>query len=160
MAAFRMQNEQGDRITGCNIPPGLQEHQSAYWSELGGILGILVLLDLLQQHCALTTHQFIITWDCKGAGLKSMTYHQPPTANNDNYDLLTEVHRIKTQPTIEVVYWWVEGHQAECLTLTTGQIRPIEWRNGQISKTVLGRDKRQEFSTTADCFWPWMDCLD
>jgi hypothetical protein len=43
-----------------------------------------------------------------------MTYHQPPTANNDNYDLLTEVHRIKTQPTIEVVYQWVEGHQAEC----------------------------------------------
>jgi hypothetical protein len=49
-AAFRIQNDLGDQITGCNITPGLQEHQSAYRSELGGIVGILVLLDLLQQH--------------------------------------------------------------------------------------------------------------
>jgi hypothetical protein len=42
-----------------------------------------------------------------------LTYHQPPTANNDNYDLLTEANRIKTQPTIDVVCRWVEGHQVE-----------------------------------------------
>jgi hypothetical protein len=51
--------------------------------------------------------------DCNGAGLKSLTYHQMPTANNDNYDLLTEVNNIKTKPTINVVYQWVEGHQVE-----------------------------------------------
>jgi hypothetical protein len=75
-AAFRIQNDQGDKITGCNITaPGLQEHQSAYQSKLGGVLGILALLDLLQQHYALTIHQFIITCDCNSAGLKSLTYH-------------------------------------------------------------------------------------
>jgi hypothetical protein len=26
-ATFRIQNDQGDKITGCNITPGLQEHQ-------------------------------------------------------------------------------------------------------------------------------------
>jgi hypothetical protein len=51
----------------------------------------------------------MITCDC----LKSLTYHQSPTANNDNYDLLTEVDRIKTEPTIDVVYQWVEGHHPE-----------------------------------------------
>jgi hypothetical protein len=35
------------------------------------------------------------------------------TANNDNLDLLTEVNNIKTKPTIDVVYQWVEGHQVE-----------------------------------------------
>jgi hypothetical protein len=77
-AAFRIQNDLGDQITGCNITPGLQEHQLAYRSELGGIVGILVLLDLLQQHYDLRIHQFVITYDCNGAGLKSLTYHQPP----------------------------------------------------------------------------------
>jgi hypothetical protein len=33
--------------------------------------------------------------------------------NNDSYDLLTEVHKIKTKPIIDVVYQWVEGHQVE-----------------------------------------------
>jgi hypothetical protein len=82
-AAFRIQNDQGDKITACSITPGLQEHQSAYRSELGGILGILVLLGLLQQHYTLKIHQLIITCDCNGAGLRSLTYHRPPTANND-----------------------------------------------------------------------------
>jgi hypothetical protein len=81
-AAFRIQNDLGDQITGCNITPGLQGHQSAYRSELGGIVGILVLLDLLQQHYDLCIQQFVITCDCNGAGLKSLTYHRPPTANN------------------------------------------------------------------------------
>jgi hypothetical protein len=43
------------------ITAGLQENQSAHRSELGGILGILVFLNLLQQHYALKIHQFIIT---------------------------------------------------------------------------------------------------
>jgi hypothetical protein len=89
-AAFRIQNDLGDQITGCNITPGLQDQQSACRSELRGIVGILVLLDLLQQHCDLRIHQFVITCDCNGAGLKSLTYQQPSTANNDNYDLLTQ----------------------------------------------------------------------
>jgi hypothetical protein len=42
-----------------------------------------------------------------------LTYHQPPTANNDNYDLLTEAYWLKTQPTLDVVFRWVEGHQGE-----------------------------------------------
>jgi hypothetical protein len=112
-AAFRLQNDHGDQITGCNITPGLQEHQSAYHSDLGGIVGILVLLDLLQQHYDLRIQQFVITCDCcNGAGLKSLTYHRPPTANNDNYDLLTKAYKIKTKATIDTVYQWVEGHQA------------------------------------------------
>jgi hypothetical protein len=53
----------------------------------------LVLLDILQQHYTLKIHRFIITCDCNVAGLKSFTYHHPPTANNDNYDLLTEALR-------------------------------------------------------------------
>jgi hypothetical protein len=112
-AAFRIQNDLGDQITGCNITPGLQEHQSAYRSKLGGIVGIPVLLDLLQQHYSLRIQQFIITCDCNGAGLKSLTYHQLPTANNDNYDLLTQAYKIKTKATIDTVYQWVEGHQAD-----------------------------------------------
>jgi hypothetical protein len=46
-AAFSIQNDLGNQITGCNITPGLQEHQLDYRGELGGIAGILVLLDLL-----------------------------------------------------------------------------------------------------------------
>jgi hypothetical protein len=111
--AFRIQNDLGDQITGCNITPGLQEHQSPYRSELGWIVGMLVLLDLLQQHYDLRIQQFVITCDCNGAGLKSLTYHRPPTANNDNYDRLTQAYKIKTKATIDIVYQWVEGHQAD-----------------------------------------------
>jgi hypothetical protein len=80
-AAFRIQNDLGDQITGCNITPGLQEHQSAYCSELGGIVGILVLLDLLQQHYDLHIQQFVITCDCNGTGFKSLA-DASPTANS------------------------------------------------------------------------------
>jgi hypothetical protein len=112
-AAFRIQNDLEDHITGFNITPGLQEQQSAYRSELGGIVGILVLLDLLQQHYDLCIHRFVITCDCNGAGLKSLTYHRPPTANNDNCDLLTQAYKVKTKATIDIVYQLVEGHQAD-----------------------------------------------
>jgi hypothetical protein len=112
-AAFRIQNDLGDQITGCNVTPGLQEHQSAYCSELGGIVGILVLLDLLQQHYDLRIHQFVITCDCNGTGLKSLTHYRPPTANNDNYNLLTQAYKIKTKATIDTEYQCVEGHQAD-----------------------------------------------
>jgi hypothetical protein len=112
-AAFRIQNDLGDQITGCNITPGLQEHPLAYRSELGVIVGILVLLDLLQQHYGIRIQQFVITCDCNGAGFKSLTYHRPPTANNDNYNLLTQAYRIKTKATIDTVYQWQEGHQAD-----------------------------------------------
>jgi hypothetical protein len=36
----------------------------------------------------------IIICDCNGAGIKSLTYRCPPTANNDSYDLLTEAYMI------------------------------------------------------------------
>jgi hypothetical protein len=93
-ASYHCQNDLGDQITGCNITPGLQEQQSAYRRELGGIVKILVLLELLQQHYDLRIHRFVITCDCNGAGLKSLTYHRPPTANNDNQDLLTQAYKI------------------------------------------------------------------
>jgi hypothetical protein len=42
--------------------------------------------------------QFIITWKCNGAGLKSLTDHRcPPMANNDNFDLLTVAYKINTK---------------------------------------------------------------
>jgi hypothetical protein len=41
------------------------------------------------------------------------------TMNNDSYDLLTEVHKIKTKPIIDVVYQWVEGHQVDATATIT-----------------------------------------
>jgi hypothetical protein len=41
--AFRSQNDQGNKITGCNITSELQEHKFAYQSEEGPIVGILVV---------------------------------------------------------------------------------------------------------------------
>jgi hypothetical protein len=40
-----------------------------------------------------------------------LTYHHPPTANNDNYDLLNKAYKIKSKPTLNGIYKWVEGHQ-------------------------------------------------
>jgi hypothetical protein len=42
-----------------------------------------------------------------------LTHHRPPTANNDNYNLLTQAYKIKTKTTINTVYRWVKGHQAD-----------------------------------------------
>jgi hypothetical protein len=81
-AAFRIQNDLGDQITGCNITPGLQEHQSAYRSELGGIVGILML----------------------------------------------------TKATVDAVYQWVEGHQAD------------RYGNQQLDKYGLLNDKMDKLA--------------
>jgi hypothetical protein len=159
-AAFRIQNDLGDQITGCNITPGLQEHHLAYRSELGGIVGILVLLDLLQQHYDLPIHQCVITCDCNGAGLKSLTYHRPLTANNDNNDLLTE--RTRSRPKQQSTQC-IGGGRASSGTIkhpTTGQIRSSERRNGQTSKPVQGTDKTLEPTTATDYFRPRMDYMD
>jgi hypothetical protein len=40
-AAFRIQNDHGNIITGCNITPGQQHQQYPYRSKLGGNLGTL-----------------------------------------------------------------------------------------------------------------------
>jgi hypothetical protein len=73
-SASRIQNDLSNQTTGCNITQEQQEHQSAYRSELGGIIGILVLLDQLRQHYDLQIHQFIIICDCNGAGLYFQSY--------------------------------------------------------------------------------------
>jgi hypothetical protein len=97
-----------------------------------------VQLDILQQHYDLRIQQFVITCDCNGTGLKTLTYHRPPTANNDSYDLLTQAYKIKTKATIDTVYQWVEGHQAD------------RYDNQQLHKYGLLNDKMDKL---ANQYW-------
>jgi hypothetical protein len=98
------------RITGKVITPGQASDQSAYRSELAGILSAILVINKLATHHRL---QFTMTihCDCLSGLDKASQLHKPAKIRDSNYDLLHAIdHAIKTSP----ITWrgkYIQGHQ-------------------------------------------------
>jgi predicted RNA-binding Zn-ribbon protein involved in translation (DUF1610 family) len=110
-AAFIIQGtDWRQSIKGDNTTPGSPAEQCAYRSELGGIVGILVMLELLCSQFYLTSGQVTLGCDCESA-IKKLRAHKHPKPSDSHYDLLMDCRaRIRALP-ITVTFKWVEGHQ-------------------------------------------------
>ena len=97
-------------IRGRNTIPGRKEEQCAYRSELGGVLGIVTVLEGLCQFYNLEEGKIRIGLDGDSV-IKKLRSPFLPNPKASHYDLLLDCKsRIKALP-IKVEFQWIEGHQ-------------------------------------------------
>ena len=98
------------QIQGWNRTPGRPQEQSAYRSELGGIIGVLTTTLAICKTHGITQGHLELGVDCESA-IKAVTKQSPPKAKTEHFDMIWECrHLLKLLP-IEVKFRWIESHQ-------------------------------------------------
>jgi len=110
--------EKEDRLKGVNWVPGSALDQSAYRSELTGIVGILATTAIIVKQFGIVTGEITIALDGESA-LDEACGEWPLAIDQASYDLLQEIrNRVRELP-IDVKWRWVEGHPQPRLVDTT-----------------------------------------
>eukprot|EP00957_Ditylum_brightwellii_P210769 15365367-Ditylum_brightwellii.AAC.1 len=97
------------QLEGSNRTPGHPDDQSAYHSELGGVVGALTLLQTLCSYHNITSGKVELGLDCESA-IHKLEDSQPPKVHNPSYDMIMEARQMIAQLPIEVKLRWTEGH--------------------------------------------------
>ena len=110
-SAFTLQGDTPTKaIKGQNTIPGCPEEQSAFRSELGGVVGVLTVLETLCSHFDLTEGKIELGLDGESV-IKKLERPYLPSPKDPHYDMLLDCKlRLKALP-IEVKLRWIEGHQ-------------------------------------------------
>ena len=98
------------QLMGSNRTPGRRDEITPYQAELGGVVGILVLLTVLCQLHHITTGKVELGLDCEAA-IKALTAVKDPKISTVDYDLVMEGRRLVASLPIEVKWRWIKGHQ-------------------------------------------------
>jgi hypothetical protein len=99
-----------DPLDDDNWVPGLPTDQSAYRSELAGIVGILSAVAVIIQQYDITKGSITIALDRESA-LDQASAETPLKVNQADFDILQDIReRLHILP-IKVEWKWVEGHQ-------------------------------------------------
>jgi hypothetical protein len=110
LCAATMELQIDNLITGANQSPGEAEDQSSYWSELAGILGVLVMVQSLCTLYEIQEGAIEVALDNKSAAEQSAGDWLLRPRHWD-YDMLLEIRsRLQALP-IQVNFRWVKGHQ-------------------------------------------------
>ena len=124
-AAFSLQDgpSKVGRILGCNRTPGHPDDQSSFRSELGGILGLAILL---RQLC--TDHHIMhggieIAFDCLSA-LKTVFEHEWDEPQQSCYDLIHQIRREVQASPLQWTWRHVKGHQDK-----NTHFAALDWRS-------------------------------
>jgi len=109
-----------NRIVGTGYTPGKVEDQSAYWSELFGLWGILLtLLRFTKEH---GINHGGLTIACNGLlALKQAQYRGLMDPNNAHYDIIGAIHCIRDQLPVNTMFEHVRGHK------DNGQSLALSW---------------------------------
>ena len=101
-------------FSGQNWSTGSKSEQSAYRSELAGIIGVLASLSVIIQRHNVTTGGITIALDGKSA-MNQAKKQTPLHIAQQSFDFFQEIrNRLQALPTAITVRWrWVEGHQRE-----------------------------------------------
>ena len=115
-SAFTLQGSIDEgRIDAVNQIPGDRDDQTSYRAELGGICGIISVLEALllaYPHIRTLRLSIIISLD-NASAINSCQHSHPPRPDQPCYDLLLDIfYRLKALP-IEVTWHKVEGHMRE-----------------------------------------------
>jgi len=98
------------RLRGAGIMPGMPEDQSAYWSELFGLWGILESLHKLTQDYHVEGGSVVIACDGLSAFKKAKCLY-PTEPSEAHYDLISAICNLKAQLPLTLSFKHVKGHQ-------------------------------------------------
>jgi hypothetical protein len=99
------------RICLSNVIPGLAAAQSSYRSELGGLYGIVCVVETLTSNYGLTSGSITIGCDGKEALYQSLSDTGPVSPRASDFDVITAIRRKVARSPITFHTKWVEGHQ-------------------------------------------------
>jgi hypothetical protein len=85
----------GIQLTGANHIPGLKIDQRAYRSELTGILGTVILIDIVCQFFQIKSGQVTIECGNLEAGGHAISFESPPSPSDDHFDIISAIFEIK-----------------------------------------------------------------
>ena len=108
MMAATQENDE-ERLYGSNYVTGIAEDQSPYRSELAGVIGILVTVDVIVKHYNITSGSITIAFDSESA-LWQAKGDWPLRIDQPDFDYLQEIHYRVAALTIEVKWQLVKGH--------------------------------------------------
>jgi hypothetical protein len=128
----------GQRINGANQVPGEATDQAAYWSELAGIYGTLILVQMLCRIHGIEAGHLIIACDNLAAGQKGIEWEYPPKPPDDHFDMLAAIHSLRNVLPITTEFRHVEAHQRE------------KHRTRSLDKWAIWND---EMDALAKAFW-------
>lgn len=97
-------------IISVNTIPGPPQSQSAYGSELAGILANLLHIETLCTKYNITEGEIIIACDGQSA-LNESKYEGPVRVTTSNSDILTAIRNLVKNIPIDITSHWVKGHQ-------------------------------------------------
>ncbi len=111
-AGFVLQrwDQHHSRILGANVTPGHPDDQNPYRSEIGGIFGIIVVVEALVNLYDISHGTIELACDCE-SGLTTIFEHQYDTPSQPHHDL---IHEIRTKIASSPINWkfrHVRGHQ-------------------------------------------------
>jgi hypothetical protein len=101
----------GIQLTGANHVPGLKTNQCAYRSELTGILGTVILIDIVCQFFWITSGQVTIGCNNLEARRHVISFDDPPSPSDDHFDIISAVYEIKNWLPVKLNYRHIKGHQ-------------------------------------------------
>ena len=93
-----------------NTTPGRPDEQSSYRSELAGIYSFLLFLHQLQLHFKIRQGEIEFACDNKSALKESFMYDNASVRQND-YDLLSGIHSLRSKLNITIRWSHVKSHQ-------------------------------------------------
>ena len=91
----------------CQIP-GQPDVQYSYRSELGGILGLLTILDIMVEEASITNGSLTIGCNNVQAGEHALEWTRFPSPTQDHFDLLQQIHTLRHRQRVEIYYYYVE----------------------------------------------------
>ena len=103
----------GTQLTGANHVPGICTDHCSYRSELTGILGTVILIDIVCGFFGITSGHVTIGCDNLEAGRHGISFESPPSPSDDHFDIISAIFAIKRRLPVQLTYRHVEGHQRE-----------------------------------------------
>jgi hypothetical protein len=113
-AAYVLEGETSEnRIVAVLVVPGILEVQSSFRSELAGLYGVVLMVQLLCEHYGITDGAIEVGCDCEGALWKVFLEGARFEANikQADYDLHSATRKMLKSSPIKWEFRHVEGHQ-------------------------------------------------
>lgn len=107
---FRASPDDHRELTFVQMTPERPEELTPYRAEVGGIYGIMAFVNCLMRGRENSTGTLTVACDCLGALDRAFTEY-PPTPKQPDFDLYSEIFRLRGNTNIKWRRRWVKGHQ-------------------------------------------------
>jgi hypothetical protein len=116
-SAFTVVDDDETSILGLNVVPGHPDDQSAYRSELAGLFGIVMLVNLLSKWAGILGG--VIEVRCDGLSTLNKAFDTWPLDPDDpHFDMLNSLRTMITESPITWTTRHVDGHQDDDINAT------------------------------------------